>query len=301
MQGAIRSTSSSTSQARSGGTGTVKEWSSSMLISESLFSGWIQSVNYARYRCASAKTPTVWPGDLRRRGRGSGGAQDLEAFGQPAVERAGQPSRAGQPGAQELGHIIPVAGLALMGAQGRDLTRERIGHIHVVIWRRAARDPDLADSPGGQGLLLTEFGERERIARVRVDGVQRGGAHRAVVGVARSGPGVIPLGTWAYDPIRADLPDHPGQILAQFQGGLDPAVRVAEEAHVLDADAFRRGDLLGLAQAGHLGAREVLVEAARVAVGHHAVDDLDPGVGPARHRSGGTEVNVVRVRGDRKH
>ena len=51
---------------------------------------------------------------------------------------------------------------------------------------------------------------------------------------------------------------------AQGQGGLDPAVRVTEEPHVVHADALGRGDLLGPAQGGHLGPREALVEAAGV-------------------------------------
>src|SRR6516162_1440612 len=48
MHGAIRVTSSRTSQAWSGGTGTVKELSSSMAIGESLLSS-LGSVNYARF------------------------------------------------------------------------------------------------------------------------------------------------------------------------------------------------------------------------------------------------------------
>ena len=96
-----------------------------------------------------------------------------------------------------------------------------------------------------------------------------------MVGVAESDPGVAPLRAGAHDTVGVDPADHPGQV-AQVQGGLDPAVRIAEEAHVTDADAFRGGHLLGPAQGRDFGPWEVLVEAAGVAVGHHAVDHLDP-------------------------
>ena len=55
---------------------------------------------------------------------------------------------------------------------------------------------------------------------------------------------------------------------------------------------------LGPAQGRHLVPGEVLVETAGIAVGHHAVDHLDPGVRPARDGSGGREVHVVGVGGD---
>ena len=68
----------------------------------------------------------------------------------------------------------------------------------------------------------------------------------------------------------------------------------------MHADAVGRGDLLGPAQRGHLLPREVLVESAGVAVGHDAVDDLDPGLRPACDRSRRAEVNVVGMGGDGK-
>src|SRR5580693_6290773 len=202
MHGAILSTSSSTSHARSGGTGTVKEWSSSMLISS--HSLWLDLItDYAGYRSATAKTPTVCQRPYRRNHTAqavsrtephrSGGVQDLESLGQAAVRQAGLARRAGQPLPQASLQVHHLAGLALMGAQGRDLARERVGHVHVMIGCPAAGDPDLTDGPRGEGLTLAEFGERERVARIRVDGVQSGGADRAVVGVADTDPVVVPL------------------------------------------------------------------------------------------------------------
>ena len=78
----------------------------------------------------------------------------------------------------------------------------------------------------------------------------------------------------------------------------EPAVGVAEEDDVLDADLLGRGALLGLPDAADLAARHVGVEAAGVAVGADAVRHLDAGVGPGRDRAGGAEVEVVRVGDD---
>jgi hypothetical protein len=111
-------------------------------------------------------------------------------------------------------------------------------------------------------------------------------------------PGVVPLRAGAQDPVRSDLPDHPGQVAAQVQAGFHPAVRVAEEAHVVHSDALSRGHLLGPAHGRYLLPGEVLVETAGVAVGHQAVDHLDPGLRPACDGSGGREVHVVGVGGD---
>src|SRR5690242_1200652 len=159
MHGAILSTSSSTSQARSGGTGTVKEWSISMAMVRHTLSGWLQSVNYARYRSASAKTPVVRRASPRR---GSRGVQHPEAFGQASPGQAGLPGHEAQPGPDALGQVLHVPGLALVRTQRGDLAREGLGHVHVVVRVGAARDPDLAHDPGGQRLALEQLGKRER-------------------------------------------------------------------------------------------------------------------------------------------
>ena len=77
-----------------------------------------------------------------------------------------------------------------------------------------------------------------------------------------------------------------------------PAVGVAEEDDVLDADGLRGSALLGLPDAGDLAARDVGVEAAGVAVGADAVRHRDARGGPRRDRAAGAEVDVVGVRGD---
>src|SRR5260370_508236 len=158
MHGAIRSTSSSTSQARSGVTGTVKEWSISMLIvCHSLWR--IQSVNYARYRSATAKTPRRRKGGPVGRTRGSAGVQHLEALGQPALGQARPLAREREPRPEAFGQVVQVPGLALVRAQRRHLAREGVGHVDVVVGGRPARDPDLAHGPGGQRLAIPQLGE----------------------------------------------------------------------------------------------------------------------------------------------
>ena len=97
------------------------------------------------------------------------------------------------------------------------------------------------------------------------------------------------------------LPDHPGQIAAQADSRLYLAVRVTEEPDVVHADAFGRRGLLRPAQWGHLGARERLVESARVTVGDNAVDNVDAAARPERDRPRGAEVQVVGVRRDGEH
>ena len=69
-----------------------------------------------------------------------------------------------------------------------------------------------------------------------------------------------------------------------------------QELDLAHADDARRLDLLGLAH----GAALVGVQAvdARLAARHHAVDDLLALGGPARHRGGRSELQVVGVRHD---
>jgi hypothetical protein len=44
---------------------------------------------------------------------------------------------------------------------------------------------------------------------------------------------------------------------------------------------------------GHLGSRNVAVDATGVTVGHEAVRDLDPCPSPGAHRPAGAEVDVI--------
>ena len=101
-------------------------------------------------------------------------------------------------------------------------------------------------------------------------------------------------------PLGPDLADHPGQVPAQGERGLDPAVRIAEPDQILDPDLGGGHGLLGPADRRDLRPGHVRVESAGVTVGDHAVGDRRPGGRPGRHRAGRPEVDVVRVGGDRE-
>src|SRR5260370_20942158 len=129
MHGAIFSTSSSTSQARAGGTGTVKEWSISMLIvSHSLWPDSISELCPVSVRISKNTSGAPrQPGARLRPGSCSGGVQYPEALSQPALGQARQLGGQGQPGPEALGQVLHLPDLALVGAQGRDLAREGRG------------------------------------------------------------------------------------------------------------------------------------------------------------------------------
>src|SRR5204862_7014788 len=120
-----------------------------------------------------------------------------------------------------------------------------------------------------------------------------------VVRVARAGDALpaAQRGT-GEDAVRAISTDRAGDVPAQLDRRGEHAVLVpVEEVHPLDPDGLGRRALLGLAQQGHLVARR-LVEAARVAAGHDEVRDVQAFVDPTGDGTGGTEVDVVRMRRD---
>ncbi len=94
-------------------------------------------MNYAQYRPASAKRS---PDGRSGPGRWQVGAHAVSSTRKPSASRpSGRPAcrAAGQPGPEAFGEVLHVPGLALVGAQGRDLARECLGHVHVVV--RAVR------------------------------------------------------------------------------------------------------------------------------------------------------------------
>src|SRR6266702_1057276 len=157
---------------------------------------------------------------------------DLEPLGQVTLRQPAMRRRPGQALAQEVLEAVPLPNLAHVGAQRRDLLRERLRHVHIVCGRYGAADPDLRHDPGLQALVGQQLGKRERVACIRVDGVQGRGADRAVIRVADAEPEVVTLRRGADHPLRADLPDHPGQVAArrsvamserEMPGSLPPA------------------------------------------------------------------------------
>ena len=189
-----------------------------------------------------------------------------------------------------------MAGLGRVCAQGRELGVERVGDVDVVVAVLGGHDPDLGNRPGVEAFVGQQFGEREPVACIRVDGAHRRLADGEMVRVA--GRDTRPVSFWRgqYDTLRAHAADLAGDVFAQVEGYGHRAVRIAQEDQVVDADDLGGGALLGLAQCGHLLARRV-VEAARIAVGRDAVRDLDAGRCPVGDRSGDAEVDVVGMRG----
>jgi hypothetical protein len=184
-----------------------------------------------------------------------------------------------------------------VGPQRGDLAVEGVGDIDVHVGLGRGHDPDLAD---GVGLVagLEEFRERERVAGVRVHRAQRRLAGGQVVRMTGEDPVPQPFRALAHDAVGPDLADHPGQVAPQVHAHLEPAVGIAEEDEVGHAHFGRRRRLFGPADTGDLAPRHGRVEAAGIAVGHDAVGDLSPGVGPGGDRSGHPEIDIVGVSGD---
>ncbi len=89
----------------------------------------------------------------------------------------------------------------------------------------------------------------------------------------------------------------PRDVAPKVERRLEPAVGIAEEVQLGDADDLRRRRLLGTPRLGHHVTRDVTVEPTRIPIGHDAVHDLDAGVGPRRDAAGAPEVDIVGVRG----
>jgi hypothetical protein len=148
--------------------------------------------------------------------------------------------------------------------------------------------------------LLRDHGKR--VARVRVDRRQRGLPGGQMIGVAAPEPLPVPLRAPGHHPLRADLPDHPHQVLMEPV----PLVRElllgdAKEPHLAHAQQRSGLLLLGPADPGNLGPGNLRVETTARTVGHDAVRHLDPGIGPPRDRPAEPELRIVRMGDNRQH
>src|SRR4029077_20918288 len=119
-------------------------------------------------------------------------------------------------------------------------------------------------------LLRQQFGKRERVARIRVDGVECCRADGTVVGMTDAEPCVVALRRGAYDPLRAHLPDYPGEVAPQRQRRLDLSVRIAKEAQIVHAYLLGRSCLLCLSDGNHLGPGDRPIAAPGLTAGHDA-------------------------------
>ncbi len=151
----------------------------------------------------------------------------------------------------------------------RDFAVEGGGDVDVVVdlAGRAVEQPRLGHRPGAEA-RGGQVGQCERVARVGVDGGQRGGAGGEVVGVAAAEPLPVPLRAPRHHPLGADLADDLDEGLVQATAGrAQVAFGQAEEPHAGDAQEGGGGALFGAADGGNVGAGDVRVVAAGVAVG----------------------------------
>ena len=108
----------------------------------------------------------------------------------------------------------------------------------------------------------------------------------------------VALGRLGQHPLGTEPTDHAADVAPQLECGLEPTVGIPEERHIIDADDVRRDTLLLFAKVGHRKARHRTVGAASFAARTDAIRDIDASIGPAGDRTGGAEIDIVRVGGD---
>ena len=134
----------------------------------------------------------------------------------------------------------------------------------------------------------------EVVAHGRVDGIPYGDADGAVVGVSEAGTKAVP----GDDHVRPVLAQQPDDLAAQLDAGLQIAVRVAEEDHLLHAQHLARLALLLLPEGGQLLLAERLIVRAFVAAGGEDVVDRPALRAPLGDGAAAEELGVVRVSDD---
>jgi hypothetical protein len=108
-------------------------------------------------------------------------------------------------------------------------------------------------------------------------------------------------GIGRHDNVRLGSPDPARNLPAQIEGRHQGTVVVAEKEHVLHAQLRCRRPLLGVADLGQAFGGHRRVAAATVAISKDEVGDLTALFRPSRHRAGGAELGVVRMRHHHEH
>ena len=188
-----------------------------------------------------------------------------------------------------------MGGLAVVGLESGELAVEMLGGVDEVVRSRGAEDPHLRHCPVGESFILEQARVREWIACIGVDREDRGLAGGEVVGVRAVDTVPVAIGGLDEHSLRTHLADDPADVATQFMGDGEFAIGVPEEANVMDAEDLAGRALLGSADSGDLRARNVVVGAARIAIGDDAVRDGDAGGCCCGDCSAGAEVNVVGV------
>src|SRR3954451_3850148 len=111
----------------------------------------------------------------------SGRGEDPERLGHSSGRHSGGRRIGAVPPANHRFKGVWLRMLARVGVQRRHLPVERLGDVDVAVGPLHAGHPCLGDRPG---LEVGELGERERVARVGVDGAQGRLAGGEMVGMA---------------------------------------------------------------------------------------------------------------------
>jgi len=150
----------------------------------------------------------------------------------------------------------------------------------------------------GLEALVEELGVRERVPSVGVDRAGRRLTGGQMVWMARVHALPPPLRRGCEHDLGTKGADCSRDVAPQRLADLEAPVGVAEEADGAHAQLFGRGALLVTAEVRHLAAGNGQILAARLAVRHDAVRDLDARVGPHRDGPCGAEIDVVRMGSD---
>ncbi len=145
------------------------------------------------------------------------------------------------------------------------------------------------------------FGQKLRmgkgVAGVRVGGTGGRFAGGQMIGMAGADALPIAVRGLAHQAVGPEHAHGPAHIPSQVERGRQAAVGVTEKGDIGHPELGAGGPLFLTPGTGHVRARNVPVRTAGIAIGDHAVGDLDPGFDPGRHRSSGPEVHVVGMGG----
>ena len=169
-----------------------------------------------------------------------------------------------------------------------------------VVRRRSALEPHFFDDVGFLA-LLEQLGEREGVARGRVDGVRDRGAHGPVVRVVGVDGRPVVFGRQCEDQVRLHAPDEGDDIAHEAVGWGHHAVGVAvEEDELRHAQLLARAALFIATQLPHL-LMQILVGASRITVCDDCDDDPRSFAHEASERPARVHVRIIGVGVNAQH
>lgn len=225
----------------------------------------------------------------------------LRSFGQPAFSEVCGCGVRREPGSQAVGQVHTVGYLASMRLHSGDLPVERVGDIDVVVDLGTVHEPDLADPPRIEPLVVGQRRVGEPVAGIRIDRLEGDLTRRSVVRVAATETLPVPLRAPGDDELRASPADSPDQLASQAHARRQVILGQAKELHRLDTQHSSSSFLLGAADRRDLRARRHRVEATGITIGQHDIADLDTRVRPRGDRATGPELGVIRMGDDDEH